>query len=246
MILAPLEQFNILKITYFITITNFFTINLLTIFYVTFIIFFIKTNNYKNKSFYLIPNSWQKTQEFLTTQVVAELALTGLTKNNNLYFLILLSIFNFILFSNLVGLLPYSFTPTSHLYVTFYISISIFIGINITTIKKYKSKTLLLFFPSYTTIYLAFLLVPIELISYLAKPISLGMRLFINLMAGHTLLKVIIGFSWNLLLIENLTSIFLLIPMFTLIILFVLELGVALIQTYVFIVLTTIYIQDAS
>jgi F-type H+-transporting ATPase subunit a len=105
---------------------------------------------------------------------------------------------------------------------------------------------LLLFFPANTSIYLAIVLVPIELISYLAKPISLGVRLFINLMAGHTLLKVIIGFSLELLNIESFSSFYLVLPMFTLLILFFLELAVALIQTYVFITLTCIYIQDGN
>jgi F-type H+-transporting ATPase subunit a len=107
-------------------------------------------------------------------------------------------------------------------------------------------KTFSLFLPANTTFFLALLLVPIEFISYIAKPISLGVRLFINLMAGHSLLKVIIGFSWSMLLLENFTSIGLILPMIILVILFGLELGVALIQTYVFIILTCIYIQDGS
>jgi len=100
--------------------------------------------------------------------------------------------------------------------------------------------------PANTTFFLALLLVPIEFISYIAKPISLGVRLFINLMAGHSLLKVVISFSWSILLLENFISVGLFLPMIVLVILFILELGVALIQTYVFIILTCIYIQDAS
>jgi F-type H+-transporting ATPase subunit a len=114
------------------------------------------------------------------------------------------------------------------------------------TFKKYKLQTFSLFLPANTTFFLALLLVPIEFISYLAKPISLGVRLFINLMAGHSLLKVIIGFSWSMFLLENAISFGLIIPMIILILLFALELGVALIQTYVFIILTCIYIQDGS
>jgi ATP synthase subunit 6 len=116
-------------------------------------------------------------------------------KNNEKYFPLITVIFSFILFSNLIGLIPYSFTATSHLIVTFTLSFSVFIGINIITFKKYKIKTFSLFLPSNTTFFLALLLVPIELISYIAKPISLGIRLFINLMAGHSLLKVIVGFA---------------------------------------------------
>ena len=107
-------------------------------------------------------------------------------------------------------------------------------------------KNFSLFLPANTTFFLALLLVPIEFISYIAKPISLGVRLFINLMAGHSLLKVIVGFSWGMLLLENFTSIGLILPMLILVLLFSLELGVALIQTYVFIILTCIFIQDGS
>jgi F-type H+-transporting ATPase subunit a len=103
-----------------------------------------------------------------------------------------------------------------------------------------------LFLPANTSFFLALLLVPIEFISYIAKPISLGVRLFINLMAGHSLLKVIVGFSWSMLLLENLTSVGFVLPLAILVLLFGLELGVALIQTYVFIILTCIYIQDGS
>jgi len=116
-------------------------------------------------------------------------------KNNEKYFPLITVLFSFILFSNLIGLIPYSFTATSHLIVTFTLSFAVFIGINIITFKKYKIKTFSLFLPSNTTFFLALLLVPIELISYIAKPISLGIRLFINLMAGHSLLKVIVGFA---------------------------------------------------
>ena len=125
-------------------------------------------------------------------------------------------------------------------------SFTVFIGINIITFKKYNLQIFALFLPANTTFLLALLLVPIEFLSYIAKPISLGIRLFINLMAGHSLLKVIIGFSWSILLLENIGSIGLMLPMIVLIFLFGLELGVALIQTYVFIILTCIYIQDGS
>jgi F-type H+-transporting ATPase subunit a len=81
---------------------------------------------------------------------------------------------------------------------------------------------------------------------HLAKPISLGVRLFINLMAGHTLLKVIVGFAWSMLMLEGFQFLGFLIPLLILTLLMGLELGVALIQTYVFITLTCIYIQDGS
>jgi ATP synthase subunit 6 len=180
------------------------------------------------------------------SEIIAQLISDTISVDYGKYFPIISVLFNFILCSNLIGLLPYSFTTTSHLIVTFTLSFSIFIGINVITFTKHELKIFSLFLPTNTTFFLALLLVPIEFVSYIAKSISLGVRLFINLMAGHSLLKVIVGFSWNLLLLGNFTSINLIVPLAILVILFGLELGVALIQAYVFIILTCIYIQDGS
>ena len=252
MLIAPLEQFQILslfplKLFYLdLSITNFTIINGLAIFIVLNFFYFngSKNNHLQENSFYFSPNSWQKLIELvveLPSRLVSDIILT----DNEKYFPVILTLFMFILFGNLIGLAPYTFTTTSHLFVTFTLSFSVFIGLNVITFKKYQVKIFSLFLPANTPFALALLLVPIEFVSYIIKPISLGARLFINLMAGHTLLKVIIGFSWSILLLEHLSSISLIIPMITLIVLFGLELGVALIQTYVFIVLTCIYIQDA-
>ena len=253
MLTAPLEQFQILslfplKLFYFdLSITNFTIINGLAIFIVFNFFYFSgsKNNHLQENSFYFSPNSWQKLIELvveLPSRLVSDIILT----DNEKYFPVILTLFMFILFGNLIGLVPYTFTTTSHLFVTFTLSFSVFIGLNVITFKKYQVKIFSLFLPANTPFALALLLVPIEFVSYIIKPISLGARLFINLMAGHTLLKVIIGFSWSILLLEHLSSISLIVPMITLIVLFGLELGVALIQTYVFVVLTCIYIQDAS
>ena len=125
-------------------------------------------------------------------------------------------------------------------------SFSIFVAMNVIGFEKHGLEFFSLFLPSNTGFFLALILVPIELISYIAKPISLGVRLFINLMAGHSLLKVIVGFSWNMLLVENLTAISFIFPLLVLVVLMGLELGVALIQAYVFITLTAIYLNDSE
>lgn len=253
MIIAPLEQFQILSILPLkifnldFSITNFLLINILALLSILSIIYYNSSNeNYlQETSFYFIMNPWQKIIEFVS-EITAQLITDIISTNNEKYFPFISILFNFILFSNLIGLIPYSFTTTSHLIITFTLSFSVFIGINIITFQKYKMKTFSLFLPANTTFFLALLLVPIEFISYIAKPISLGVRLFINLMAGHSLLKVIVGFSWSMLLLENFTSFGMVIPMLILVLLFGLELGVALIQTYVFVILTCIYIQDGS
>merc|ERR1712228_1155852 len=117
-------------------------------------------------------------------------------------------------------------------------------GVNIICIKLHRIHMLSLFIPSNTSFGLALLLVPIEFVSYIFKPISLGVRLFANLMAGHTLLKVIVGFSWSMLLLENILSIVHVVPLLILVVLMGLELAVAFIQAYVFTILTCIYLND--
>ena len=190
-----------------------------------------------------MPNNWQILLE-TTYETIAQLLFDNINLEGEKYFPFISVLFTFILFSNLIGLIPYSFTVTSHLIVTFTLSLSIFIGVNIICIQRYKTHMLSLFIPANTSFGLALLLVPIEFVSYIFKPISLGVRLFANLMAGHTLLKVIVGFSWSMLLLEDLLAIVHVLPLFVLILLVGLELGVAVIQAYVFTILTCIYLND--
>jgi len=185
MLLAPLEQFQILQIipiNFFLldfSITNFLLINILALLnFLSFICYNASHKNYLQKSFFFSPNSWQKNTESIS-EITAQLISDIISSDNKKYFFIISTLFNFILFSNLIGLIPYSFTATSHLILTFTLSFSVFIGINIITFKKYKMKTFLLFLPANTTFLLALQLVSIEFFSYIAKPISLDVR-FIN------------------------------------------------------------------
>lgn len=167
-------------------------------------------------------------------------------KEAHQFFPLVCTIFSFVLLLNLIGLIPYSFTLTSHLIITFTLSISVFIGINILAVKAHGLQFFGLFLPAGTSVPLSFLLVPIELVSYLFKPISLGIRLFANMMAGHTLLKVIAGFCATMVGTGALPLILLhFVPLLILVPLYALELGVALIQSFVFAVLTCIYLQDS-
>ena len=247
MLLTPLDQFQILPIfnlkIFFldISVTNLLLISVLILILLNFLITFnIKINN----KAYFIPHNWQLITEIIN-ETSSSLLLDNSSKKSEKYYPLVSVIFLFILLSNLIGLVPYSFTVTSHLIITCTISFSIFIGLNIICIKLHKSEILSLFIPANTSFGLALLLVPIEFVSYIFKPISLGVRLFANLMAGHTLLKVIIGFSWSMLLLENFISLFHIIPLLVIVLLFGLELGVALIQAYVFTILTCIYLNDS-
>ena len=253
LILSPLEQFQILSLItiniydFDLSFTNALLINIIILTGFGIVLYCNSSikNNTKTISFFLYPNNWQALIEFIYI-VISQLVFDLITSNNKKYFPFIVVLFLFILFNNLIGLIPYSFTITSHLVITFALSFSIFIGINIISFKRHNIAMFSLFLPANTTFFLALLLVPIEFISYVAKPISLGVRLFINLMAGHTLLKVIVGFAWNMVLLESIYSISFIIPIIILILLMGLEFSVALIQTYVFITLTCIYINESE
>lgn len=161
------------------------------------------------------------------------------------FFPFVFTIFVYILMLNLIGLVPYSFTLTSHLIVTFALALFIFIAFNIICIRRHGLAFFSLFLPSGTSFALALLLVPIEVISYIFKPVSLSIRLFANMMAGHTLLKVIAGFAWTLAACSGILFFIHYVPLLILLPLFGLELGVALIQSFVFVILLCIYLNDA-
>lgn len=250
MLLTPLEQFQIISYVpllysvYDFSVTNILLINIFLIFILSFIFFFIfKKDDTLNFAFFLIPNSWQFLIESFY-EISLQLVNDNLGEKGEKYFPFISVLFFFIVFNNLIGLIPYSFTITSHLIVTFSISFSIFVGLNIIGFNIHNINLFSLFIPANSSFYLSLLLVPIEFVSYVFKPISLGVRLFANLMAGHTLLKVIVGFSWSMLFASSIISLFHIFPLIVLIILMGLELGVALIQAYVFTILTCIYIND--
>lgn len=250
MLLTPLEQFQIISLFSVklfcldFSLTNMLFINIIVLFLVSVSVNFSTSNSEKISSFFLIPNNWQLLLETVY-EVVSQLVFDNLNEEGEKYFPFISVIFTFILFNNLIGLVPYSFTVTSHLIVTFILSFSIFIGVISICINNHGVQMFSIFLPANTSFFLALLLVPIELISYVFKPISLGVRLFANLMAGHTLLKVIVGFSWSMLMLENFMFIMHVLPLLVLVILMGLELGVAVIQAYVFTVLMCIYLNES-
>lgn len=246
---SPLEQFEILPLFFLhfgyldISITNQTVILILILFFV-FTTFFAFLKSGQN-SLFLIPTRGQIIIEFLYSMVLAMVTDNIGGKKNQLFFPLVFSIFFLIVCMNLIGLIPYSFTVTSHLVVTLTLSLSIFIGMNIICVKTHKLAFFSLFLPAGTSLALAFLLVPLEIISFIFKPLSLAIRLFCNMMAGHTLLKVFAGFAWSLMSFSGILFLMHFIPIIILIPLFGLELGVSLIQAFVFSLLTCIYLNDA-
>jgi F-type H+-transporting ATPase subunit a len=144
----------------------------------------------------------------------------------------------FVLFGNMLGMLPYTFTYTSHLIVTFAMAAFIFVLVTVIAIAKHGIKFFSFFLPHGVPIAMAPLLIPIEIISYLSRPVSLSVRLFANMMAGHTLLKVVGGFVIPL-------GLFGAVPIAALVAVTGLELLIAFLQAYIFTILTCIYINDA-
>jgi F-type H+-transporting ATPase subunit a len=156
-----------------------------------------------------------------------------------------LTLLIFILFNNLVGMVPYSFTPTSHLVLTLSFSIAIIIGVTIIGFRIHKLAFFSILVPTGTPLLLVPLLVVIETISYLAKAVSLGVRLAANLLAGHSLLKILSGFIYKFVIQNPVFFIIGLLPIFLFTLIVLLELAIAFIQSIVFVILTCSYIRDS-
>ena len=205
MLLTPLEQFQIISLFSFkvfcldFSFTNLFLINIIVLILYNIVVYFFSsdTNYLEETTFFFIPNNWQILLETIY-ELSSQLLFDNINVEGEKYFPFISVLFTFILFSNLIGLIPYSFTITSHLIVTFTLSLSIFIGVNLISMKQDKFHMLSLFIPANTSFGLALLLVPIEFVSYIFKPISLGVRLFANLMAGHPLLQKGVRFFLSL------------------------------------------------
>jgi len=166
-------------------------------------------------------------------------------KKHQVFFFKIYAVFFFNVFSNLGGMIPFSVTFTSQLFVTFSLAYLVFIACTYTIIAERGMKYFFsLFMPQGISLVLAFLLVPIEMVSYSFRVISLGVRLFVNIMAGHVLLKVIAGFAIMMIVAGDFMILASFFPVIILIILTVLELAIALIQAYVFTVLTLLYLRD--
>ena len=193
----------------------------------------------------IIPDKVQSLGE-MVFEFVENLLIENTGNSGRPYFSFIFTLFLLVLFGNLLGMLPYSYTFTSQIIVTFFMAIFIFLGVTIIGIIKHGFGFLSLFLPSGTPLILQPLLFIIELISYCIRPISLSVRLFANMLAGHTLLKVFGGLA--VMLIGS-GSVFLvpvsILPIAAIVGMTALEVLVAVLQAYVFTVLTCIYLNDA-
>jgi len=185
----------------------------------------------------LIPGRWQSMVE-LSYEFIAGLLRDNVGSEGRKYFPFVFSLFMFIFFANLLGLMPYAFTFTSHIIVTFVLAMIVFIGVTIIGFARHGAHFLSFFVPSGVPSVVLILMVPIEIISYLSRPICLSVRLFANMTAGHILMKVFAGFIIPL-------GVLGIAPFVVDVALVGFELLVAFLQAYVFAVLTCLYLNDA-
>jgi F-type H+-transporting ATPase subunit a len=185
----------------------------------------------------LVPGRWQSLAE-MSYEFVANMVETNVGHGGREFFPFVFTLFMFILFANLLGLIPYSYTVTSQIVVTFALAAVVFIGVTIIGIVRHGFHFLRLFVPQGVPAVLLLLLVPIELLSYCIRPFTLSIRLFANMLAGHTMLAIFAGFAASI----GLLGIF---PLGITILLIALELLVGALQAYVFAILTCLYLSDA-
>jgi len=190
----------------------------------------------------VVPGRIQSLAE-MSYEFVAGLLSDTVGAEGKRFFPFVFTLFMFVLLGNLLGMIPYSFTFTSHIIVTFAMAIMIFIGVTILGLVKHKMHFFSFFVPPGVPVAMWPLLIPIEIISYLSRPISLSVRLFANMLAGHTLLKVIGGFVFGLGAITF--GIGGILPLALMVALTGLEIVIAFLQAYVFAILTCLYINDA-
>ena len=193
----------------------------------------------------IVANEWSINQESLYS-TIHSIVINQINSNQGqMYFPFIYGLFIYILINNLVGMIPYSFASTSHFILTFSISFTVVLGATILGFQKHGLKFFSLFVPSGCPLGLLPLLVLIEFISYLARNVSLGLRLAANILSGHMLLNILGGFTYNI-MTSGLMFFFLgLLPLAFIIAFSGLELGIAFIQSQVFVVLSCSYIKDA-
>ena len=185
----------------------------------------------------MVPGRWQSMVE-LSYVFIANLVKDTVGTEGRPYFPFIFTVFMFVLVGNLIGMVPYGFPFPSHIIVTFTMAMVVFLGVTVIALIKHKMHFFTFFMPPGVPLIMAPLLVPIEIISYLSRPMSLSVRLFANMLAGHTLLKVFAGFVVAL----GLFGVF---PLAFVVVLTGLEIVIAFLQAFVFTILTCLYLNDA-
>lgn len=224
------DQFNIINILFGLFTNS--SLMLIVAIFLTFLFF---------KNEWLIPSRWQVITELIyshwTNLIKDSLGTKGIK-----YFPFILGLFSILVWLNILGLFPYVFTVGTHIIITFGLSFSIVLSVTILGLKNFKSNFFSLLMPQGAPMILAPLLVLIETASYLSRALSLGLRLAANLSAGHLLFSILASFGFQM--IVNNYLMLSLFPIFIMVFITILEIAVAMIQAYVFCLLTSIYLED--
>ncbi|WP_448188722.1 F0F1 ATP synthase subunit A [Azospirillum sp. sgz301742] len=207
------------------------------------LVYYLLTTGMKQRA--LIPGRLQSLAEMFY-EFVAGMVRENAGHDAKPYFPFVFTLFMFILFGNMLGMIPYTFTFTSHIIVTFAMALTVFVFVTVLALMKHGLHFFSFFMPHGAPVALAPILIPIEVISYVMRPVSLSIRLFANMMAGHTMLKVFAGFT--VMMIGGLGAVGFLagiVPIAINVALTGFEFLVAFLQAYVFSILTCLYIRDA-
>lgn len=244
---SPLEQFEVVSfINISAPILGYFNLALTNLGLYSLIVLFLVLGLHLagNNEGKLVPSLWSISLESSYASIHS-MVRSQIGSSNERYLPFIYSLFFFILVSNLVGNVPYSYSLTTSIIVSLGLSFTIFIGVTILGLYKHQIHFFSFFIPAGTPLGLVPLLVLIEFISYIARAFSLGVRLFANLVAGHTLLKILSGLLTKLFTSGILVFFITLIPFGIFVALCGLELAVSVIQAYVFCILTSSYLKDA-
>lgn len=250
-ILNPLEQFEINSfLSLIITLPSFngWTVFKISITNVTLFLMIVLTvvifiSTLGNNSL-ILGNGWTVLSEYAYDSLLS-MSKDQIGEGYGKYFTLINGLFTFILLNNLIGMIPYSFTPTSHFALTLSFSVAIVIGVTIIGFQLHNIKFFGLFVPSGTPLALVPLLTLIESVSYLARAVSLGVRLGANMLAGHSLIKILSTFTWGFIKGSKFGIVIAVLPLLLITALTGLELGICALQAYVFTILTCSYIKDS-
>uniref|UniRef100_UPI0030FF30B1 ATP synthase F0 subunit 6 n=1 Tax=Cyathodium cavernarum TaxID=351593 RepID=UPI0030FF30B1 len=245
---SPLEQFAIIQLipihigNLYFSFTNSSPFMPPTISLVLLLVHFVTLNGG-----HLVPNAWQSFVEMIYDFVpnLVNEQISGASSVKQRFFPLIYVTFTFLSFSNLIGMIPYSFTVTSHFIITPGLPFSPFIGITIVGFQTHGLHFFSFLLPQGVPLPLAPFLVLLELIPHRFRALSLGIRLFANMMAGHSLVKILSGFAWTMLSMGGILYLAQLAPFLIVFALTGLEPGVAIPQAYVFTILLRIYLNDA-
>ena len=242
---SPLEQFEVTNLLGFnAPIFGYFHLNLtnLSLYSILVLLLIISIHYFANNDNRLVPSKWSIALESIYASI-GSMVREQLGKE--LYFPFIYSLFFFILIANLCSNVPYSFTITTSIMVSICLSFTILIAVTILGLYIHRLHFFSYFVPSGTPLALVPLLVLIELVSYSARAFSLGIRLFANVVAGHTLMKILATFLYQMFSAGVIMFILTLIPFIIFLAIVGLEIAVSIIQAYVFAILTCSYIKDA-